>query len=83
MTVEVKIVGECITRTGISDIGLLVAHETDSGVTLRFVSEKLKRVLNAGVDLRVEDLDNFCLAWVKARGLDVHALNGADAGVVD
>lgn len=66
--INVPVNGSCITRNGSANIGFMNAlDEGDGNVRIGFVSSKLHRSLNAGVCLRVEDLDKFCEAWVKSR----------------
>jgi len=64
---DIKTVGECVTRNGVSKIGLMrVAVDCDT-VKVSFVSGKLSRSLHAGFSIPVSSMDELCDKWGKWR----------------
>ena len=80
--VDIPVVGECVTRNGESRICRMSATgHIDGTVEIGFVSDRLKRSLHAGAKIRSENLDEFCLGWLRSRGKMNPTLNDSPEDV--
>lgn len=80
--VDMKVRGTCVTRNGNYVVSRMTATEDADAclVSVGFVSKKLHRSLHSGAVIDSNDLDGFCEAWLKARGILGSSLN-AGAGM--
>ena len=71
ISIDVKARGSCITKNGSFMVSKMTATEDVEScqVEIGFVSKSLHRSLHAGATIDVNDLDAFCNAWLKARGI--------------
>jgi len=59
----------CVGRNGTFEVQAARLTPDNAGlVKLEFVSRGLNRVLNAGAELSTLDMDQLCVAWLRARG---------------
>ena len=67
---EIKTRGRCVTRNGNYELSTVCLHlNQKEEVEISFVSECLKRALNAGATFDAKAMDDLAERWLKARGL--------------
>ena len=67
---EIKTKGHCVTRNGTYELSTVCLNLNEhEEVEISFVSECLKRALNAGATFDAKAMDELAERWLKARGL--------------